>query len=97
MVRHRYLVTYDIRDPGRLRAIHRSLKGYGWSMQLSVFVCDLDVAEVFRLKGDLQDIIDRTVDSVAVIDLGLPEERGRRCFDFLGVRPALPRSGPVIL
>jgi CRISPR/Cas system-associated endoribonuclease Cas2 len=66
-------------------------------MQLSVFICDLDVAEVLRLKGDIQDIIDRTVDSVALIDLGLPEERGRRCFDFLGVVPVLPHAGPVVL
>lgn len=66
-------------------------------MQLSVFICDLDVSEVLDLKARIEDIIDHAVDSVAFIDVGLPEERGRRCFDFLGVAPVLPRAGPVIL
>ena len=97
MKRHRYLVAYDIRDPRRLHAVHRSLKGYGWSMQFSVFICDLDMAEVLELKGGIEDIIDRSVDSVAFIDVGLPDERGRGCFDFLGVAPVMPRAGLVIL
>lgn len=97
MARHRYLVAYDIREARRLRAVHRVMREYGWSMQFSVFVCDLDAIEVFGLKGALADIIDHSDDSVAVVDLGLPEERGRRCFDFLGVAPRLPRGGAVVL
>jgi len=66
-------------------------------MQLSVFVCDLDAIEVLGLKSIVSDIIDHSVDSVAVVDLGFPEERGQRCFEFLGVAPRLPRSGPIVL
>lgn len=96
-MRHRYLVAYDIREDRRLRAVHRTMKGYGWSMQYSVFVCDLDAMEVLDMKADVGGIIDHSADSVAVVDLGVPEERGRRCFDFLGVHPPLPTQGPVIL
>lgn len=97
MTRHRYLVAYDIREDRRLRAVHRTMKGYGWSMQYSVFVCDLDVMELLDMKTDIAAIIDHAADSIAVVDLGIPEERGRRCFDFMGVAPRLPTRGPVIL
>ena len=97
MARHRYLVAYDIHEDRRLRAIHQTMKGYGWSMQYSVFVCDLDMIELLDMKLDVERIIDLSRDSVAVVDLGVPEERGRRCFDFMGVAPRLPTGGPVIL
>ena len=66
-------------------------------MQYSVFVCDLDRMELLALKTALGAIIDRLADSVAVVDLGVPEESGRRCFDFLGVAPRFPTRGAVIL
>lgn len=97
MTRRRYLVAYDIREDRRLRAVHRALSGYGWSMQYSVFVCDLDVIELCDMKTEVGGIIDHSADSIAVVDLGAPEERGRRCFDFMGAAPRLPTRGPVIL
>lgn len=95
--RRRYLVAYDIREDRRLRRVHRTMKGYGWSMQYSVFICDLDAMELTAMRMDLSGIIDHRVDSVAVIDLGDPEERGVQCFSFMGFAPELPTSGPVVL
>ncbi len=95
--RRRYLVAYDIRDPKRLRKIHKTLVGYGWSMQYSVFICDLDRIELMSMKTDLGDIIHHSEDSVAMIDLGDPIQRGKECFEFMGVAVSLPTSGPVIL
>jgi len=97
MARRRYLVAYDIRDERRLRSVHRTMKGYGWSMQYSVFICDLDMIEVLAMKTDITVVIDQRVDSVAVVDLGYPADRGRRCFDFMGAAPRLPSGGPVVL
>jgi CRISPR-associated protein Cas2 len=97
MGRRRYLVAYDIRDEKRLRSVHRTMKGYGWSMQYSVFICDLDTMEVLTMKTDLGSIIDNGSDSVALVDLGLPMERGRDCFEFMGSAPRLPTGGPLIL
>jgi CRISPR-associated protein Cas2 len=70
---------------------------FGWSMQYSVFICDLDEIEMLMLKSAILGIIQTRADSVAVIRLGSPTERGRGCFEFLGVPPGLPTSGPVIL
>ena len=95
--RRRYLVAYDIRDDRRLRRVHKTVKGFGWSMQYSVFICDLDRVELTRLKMALADEIHHFADSVAFIDLGDPAERGVQCFDFLGPPPKLPVAGPLII
>lgn len=95
--RRRYLLAYDIRDSKRLRNVHSTVKGFGWAMQYSVFICDLDEIELFELKFLLFEIIDHRVDSIAVIDVGLPSERGRSCFEFIGAAPGLPRAGPTII
>ncbi len=95
--RKRYLVAYDIRDDKRLRLVYKTMKGYGWRMQYSVFICDLDQIELLSLKTDLGGIIHHAVDSIAMVDLGSPHERGGDCFQFMGAADALPESGPVIL
>ena len=97
MARRRYLVAYDIRDGRRLGRARRLVKGYGWPMQLSVFICDLDVIELLALKAKIGTIIDHRVDSVTLVDGGIPAERGRRSFDFMGAAPRLPAGGPLIL
>ena len=95
--RNRYLVAYDIREPKRLRRVHKTMQAYGWAMQYSVFICDMDYMELMDLQTDLGSIINHRMDSIAIIDLGHPEDRGRKCFSFLGISNPLPTSGPVIL
>ncbi|WP_420638962.1 CRISPR-associated endonuclease Cas2 [Candidatus Poriferisocius sp.] len=95
--RKRYVVAYDIHDPRRLRKVHKTMVGYGWAMQFSVFVCDLDAIELLEMKRELGEVIHHGEDSVAMIDVGDPEQRGRECFQFMGVSTPLPTSGPVIL
>lgn len=95
--RRRYLVAYDIRDDVRLRRVHKIVKGFGWSMQYSVFICDLDRMELYELQGKLGDVIHHGMDSVAFVDLGEPGERGRQCFEFMGAVPRLPTSGPIVI
>ena len=73
------------------------MKAYGWAMQYSVFICDLDFTELIGLRTDLGAIIHHAMDSIAIIDLGQPEERGSKCFSFMGVSSPLPTSGPVII
>jgi CRISPR-associated protein Cas2 len=95
--RKRYLVCYDIRDAVRLRRVHKRMKGFGWAMQYSVFVCDLSPSELFALRSEIGSIINHDVDAVALVDCGDPEERGRSSFSFLGPIPTLPVSGAVVL
>lgn len=95
--RRRFLVAYDIRDDKRLRRVHKTMKGFGWAMQYSVFICDLDRIELYDMETALGQEIHHGVDSIAMIDLGDPAERGRQCFTFMGAEPVLPTNGPVIL
>ncbi|MYG94115.1 MAG: CRISPR-associated endonuclease Cas2 [Acidimicrobiia bacterium] len=95
--RKRYLVAYDIRDSKRLRKVHKTMLGYGWSMQYSVFICDLDVMELIAMKTELAEVIHHAEDSIAMIDIGDPSQRGSGCFSFMGASIPLPTSGPVIL
>ena len=66
-------------------------------MQYSVFLSDLDMMEFLELRQELGEIIHHGEDSVAMIDLGDPLERGKECFTFMGVSLPLPTSGPVVL
>ena len=95
--RKRYLVAYDIREDKRLRQVHKTMKGYGWRLQYSVFICDLDTMELLAMQSDLGAIIHHGLDSIAIVDLGDPDERGGNCFRFMGVASRLPASGPVII
>ena len=49
-----YLICYDVRDPGRLRKTHKLLKGYGMSLQYSIFRCRLSTRQLERLRWELE-------------------------------------------
>lgn len=97
MSRRRYLVAYDIRDSKRLRAVHSTMSAFGYALQYSVFICDLDGIEKIRMREALGKVIHHTHDSVVLVDLGDPNTRGIECFEFLAQVPLLPRSGARIV
>lgn len=94
--RTRYLLTYDIREPGRLRRVHAVATDFGEPLQYSVFVCDLTEIELLDLKSELLEEMNTREDSVAVIDLGAPATRGIECVHFIGVKRPLPREVPRV-
>lgn len=96
-MRTRYLVAYDVRESQRLRKTHKTVKSFGYSLQYSVFVCDLTKSEKLQLQGNLRDVIKATVDSVVFIDLGPTGSRGIECFEFMGAREDLPRDGEATI
>lgn len=69
-MRHVYLVTYDIREPKRLRRVLRVVRGFGQHLQYSVFRCELSAANRARLVARLADVIDHRADQVLLFDLG---------------------------
>lgn len=95
MARRRHVVAYDIADPGRLRIVHGIVKRFGYALQYSVFICDLDAVERTHLRWELGEVIAHNEDRVAIIDVG--DVRNPTCFDFLGVMPRLPTQGPLIV
>jgi len=91
--RRRYLLTYDVREPRRLRRVHRVAKDFGYALQYSVFLCDLDARGRVQLLAALGDEIHTRIDSVALFDLGESDGRGVRCVEHLGQRQEVPTSG----
>lgn len=53
-----YLVSYDVRDPRRLRRVARHLEGYGERLQYSVFRCWLGDTQLQKLRWELTEKLD---------------------------------------
>lgn len=52
------IISYDIKDDKRRNRIFKTLKNFGQWMQYSVFECELDKANLLRLKDRLDRVID---------------------------------------
>lgn len=65
-----YIVTYDIADVRRWRAIFKLMKGYGEWLQLSVFQCSLSEMQHAELICDLDLLINHGEDHVLLMNLG---------------------------
>jgi CRISPR-associated protein Cas2 len=49
-----FLVCYDIRDPKRWRRSFKLLKGYGQSLQYSIFRCRLTRRQLEQIRWELE-------------------------------------------
>jgi CRISPR-associated protein Cas2 len=63
-----YLICYDVRDPKRWRRCFKLLKGYGESMQYSIFRCRLTRRQLERLRWELEKEL-ATEDSLMIVGL----------------------------
>lgn len=89
MDEHLYIVTYDIADPKRWRAVYGLMNGYGEWVQLSVFQCRLSRRRHAEMLATLDEIIDPKEDHVIVINLG-PAENVQPKVVSLGKRTFKP-------
>lgn len=96
-MRRCYLVCYDIREPKRLRRIHKLMKAYGEPWQYSVFYCTLKSIDRVRLENAVREVMNQREDQVLIVDLGANEEAARESSSFLGVGVPEPESGIVII
>lgn len=83
-MRNRFIVSYDISDPKRLRRVHRVMRGYGEALQYSVFRCDLSPSERILLLEALTPEINHRDDQIMLIDLGPADRRGSESIETLG-------------
>lgn len=93
---HLYIVTYDIADEKRWRAIFKLMHGYGEWLQLSVFQCRLTRARHIELTQRLGDLMSLSDDHVMVIDVGPAEavqpkvnSMGKRSFERIERAPVI--------
>ena len=81
----RYIVSYDIADPKRLRSVARVAEGYGYRLQFSVFECLLDALRLAEMKAALNDKIHHNEDQVLFISLGTQDAGGSLCIESIGI------------
>ena len=74
MTEHLYIVTYDIADTRRWRAVFKLMNGYGEWLQLSVFQCRLSRKRHAELTATLDEIIHHEQDHILIMDLGLADK-----------------------
>jgi CRISPR-associated protein Cas2 len=91
-----YIVTYDIGEPKRWRAVFKLMHGYGEWVQLSVFQCRLSRRRHAEMVATLDQIIHHADDHVLVIDVGAAERvdpkvvsLGRRTFEPVKREPVI--------
>lgn len=96
-MRRCYLVCYDVRDPKRLRRVHKLMKAYGEAWQYSVFYCTLKAIDRVRLENELREIVNLKEDQVLIIDLGSNEDAARQSAATLGPAPPKAESGTVVV
>jgi len=70
-----YLLSYDISNARRLRAMHKLAKAHGRPLQYSVFSCILRREERVRLAARIEALIDRKEDRVIILDMGPVADR----------------------
>ena len=80
----RYVVTYDVADPKRLRRVFKLLSQYGDHLQLSVFECQLNEKDLVELRDKLSKVIKKDEDQVLLIRLGPVDGRSETAVEALG-------------
>jgi CRISPR-associated protein Cas2 len=83
-MRNRYLVSYDICDPKRLRRVFKTMRGFGDALQYSVFLCDLSPSERIILLEKLTPIINNREDQVMLVNLGPADGQSGERIETLG-------------
>ena len=96
-MRRCYLVCYDIRNPRRLRRIHKILRGYGEYWHFSVLFCLLRDIELVRLQSDLDEEMNLKEDQTMIVDLDPNEKRARETVRALGQPLPEQNNGTIIV
>ena len=96
-MRHTFIVTYDIRDPKRLRKVYKLMLGWGEHLQLSVFQCELNPRELIELRAELAKLIRVTVDQVLFVDVGTVDGRSPDAITSLGVAYTDPERIAIVV
>jgi len=68
-LRKKYLICYDVRNPKRLRRVHRAVRDFATPVQFSVFEAELKQAELESLLQSLTALIDLDQDRIGFYQL----------------------------
>lgn len=93
----RFLVSYDIREPERLRRVHGIVRGYGERVQYSVYEVLLTAKERVQMEAQLREVMNLKEDQVLWIALGDAEQPEVKCIDALGLSYRPQQRGSLIV
>lgn len=96
-MRNRYIVSYDIRDPKRLRMVFNKMRGFGDPLQYSVFLCELSQKEKVIMISALIEIINQMCDSVMIINTGWVEGDARNRIELMGRQPDIRERKAIVV
>ena len=93
------LITYDVQTSDasgakRLRKVARLCQNKGQRVQNSVFECSLCYAELLQLRADIDAVIDASVDSIRIYQLG---RNYHSHIDTLGVDKSFDIEGELLV
>ncbi|MCV7383971.1 CRISPR-associated endonuclease Cas2 [Mycolicibacter longobardus] len=93
----RTLVAYDVTHDKRRNQLAKALGRYGDRIQYSVVVVDTTPAKMIRLRTEISRIINHSVDSLLLCDLGPVARLSGRQFEFEGARRPMTESDSFIV
>jgi len=96
MPRHHFLISYDVSNDKRRTRIFETLQDYGDHTQFSVFLCNLDEAEMASLRGLLEPLVNYAQDQVLIVDLGPGDHDLQMSIDAIG-KPFDPKPNAFIV
>ncbi len=96
MVR-RYLVSYDIADPERLRRVHGVVKTVAQRVQYSVYEALLTEKELVLLEKRIVDEMNQKEDQVLFIDLGAGDREALPQVKTFGMPWRLVQRGSIVV
>lgn len=93
------LVTYDVNTSSeggvkRLSKVAKVCTNYGVRAQNSVFECVVDCVQLAKLKSELENIIDKNLDSLRYYNLG---NNGRNKVDHVGAKASIDVESVLII
>ena len=91
-----YVVAYDIADRKRWQKVFKTMKGYGYWLQLSVFQCRLTARRRFEMTERLEATIKPSEDHIVILDLG-PADRIEPRVESLGKTYEAPERRAIIV
>ncbi len=96
-MRRCYLVCYDVRNPKRLRRVHKGMKAFGEGWQYYVFYCVLRPIDRVRMEVALRKEVNLKDDQVLIVDLGANEDAAREAATVLGPSLPEPPEGTLVV
>ena len=72
------------------------MKGWGYRIQFSVFLCDLNGIELVQMRQSLKELINERQDSVFILDLGEVSRWDPRRVETLGLDKGDQPDDPMV-